>query len=84
MKINIIMRYHLHHPESYSNLLSHDFYYYPGSFTWQLWQIVSLILGLLFVCFLIGICLVCLRRSGLLPGGGYGTVIGQPAGRVFI
>ena len=78
------MRYNFHNSEGLEHLTHHQFYYYPGSFTWQLWQIISLVLGILFVCFLVGICLTFLRRSGFAPGGAYGTTARQPIGGVYI
>lgn len=66
----VIMRYHLNFQEP-SHYVEHE--YYPGGFTWQLWQIIWFILGLLLLCFLIGICINCFRRSGFVPGGVYGA-----------
>ena len=62
--------HHLHH------LTTHE--YYPGSFTWELWQIISLIVGLLLLCFLIGICINCFRTVG------YGMSPVMPLGGVYV
>ena len=50
-----------------------------GGLTHNVWQLVSLILGLLLLCFLIGLCWQCYRSGQFgLPvvGGGIGS--GQP------
>lgn len=69
------MRYHL---ADMGSLPSHEqFYYSPyRSWTWELWQIISLILGLLLLCFLISICLSCFR-SATYPVVGGGVMPGQ-------
>ena len=68
------MRYQLHHMDY---LPSHE-QYYARSFTWDLWQIISLILGLLLLCFLIGICINCFRSTA------YGVTGMAPVGGVYI
>ena len=50
----------------------HEYYYGYG---WNLWQIISLIIGLIVLCVLIGICINCFRgTAGMVGGPGMGGV----------
>lgn len=52
-----------HHLERVEFIPSHEQYYGYRSYGWDLWQIISLIIGLLLLCFLIGICIQCFRNT---------------------
>ena len=62
-----------HHLNHLKHIADHQqYYYHHGGF--GLWHIISLILGLLLLCFLIGVCISCFRNTAYAAGAPMGGV----------